>query len=222
MKKNSILLVIISSIIFIFLVSSCCCLAALSISTIDIIDRVSSNKSEEQLLEDYSSAKNAFLLSECDSWIGEKEKDLVYSWGAPVYYQEFDDGDRILIYESKSITTITTGGDTVSEYCELYDTTYTTKEDEITTVKEKKGEVKVFISNSQVKKINIKGILVELDKIIKPTDKYSTTNDYLTKKEDLAKKESDYDARTWMNSSLPYIWGGALTEILLSIIIAGV
>lgn len=219
MKKN-VLFVIILSIISIFFISSCCT-AAIALSTIDIIDRISSNKSQSQLLAEYSDAKNKFLLSECDSWIGEKEKNLVYSWGAPLYNQEFDDGEKLLIYEAKSISTITTGGDTVSSYDDILDRTYTRKEDEITTVKEAKGEVKVFITNSQIKRIEIKGNLVELDKIIKPTEKYKSTNDYLTKKTDLDKKESNYDARAWMNSSLPYVWGGALGEVLGIILLAG-
>jgi len=63
-------------LLFILTLSSCCT-AAIGLSTLDIIDRTKTKKTEEQLLDEYISAKSNFIVDCGNSWQGELEKNLI-------------------------------------------------------------------------------------------------------------------------------------------------
>ena len=206
-------------LLFILTLSSCCT-AAIGLSTLDIIDRTKTKKTEEQLLDEYISAKSNFIVDCGNSWQGELEKNLIINQGAPSYSQEFENNEKILIYNSTSISQTTTGGNSTSSYNEFLNLTYTTKEKTVTTINESKGEVKVIVKKNKIQSVESKGIIKELDKIVKPTSAYMATEEYKTKNGDVLQKYANYSTRSMMNAALPYVWGGAFSEILCVIVFA--
>jgi len=200
---------------------SSCVTSAVICTTIDISDRAKSKKSTSELLSDYVAAKSQLLDHIGDKWTDESEKDLVYEWGAPTYSQEFDNREKLLIYEAKAYSSITTGGDTTSKYNETLKETYTRKEAEVTTVDEKKGTVKVSVKNNRITSVKSQGSIGQLDKILIPSPAFAETSAYKAELADCDAKLAKYNSRISMGALLPYLWGGALGEILSIVLLAG-
>jgi hypothetical protein len=199
---------------------SSCVTTAVVCTAIDVNDRVQSKKSKAQLWIDYIDAKTKYFNNVGNGWVGESEKDLVYKLGSPNYAQEFDNREKLLIYESKAVTLTTTGGNSTSTYNTYLKQTYTTREDEKTTTAEAKGIVKVTLINGKVNSVASEGNFVQLEKILMPSTTFAQTDAYKNDLADCKRKESAYIARASMGALLPYLWGGAIGEVLSIVLIA--
>ena len=159
-KTIAFLTILLFSIIAMFC-SSCMILAPLDTATV-LYDRHTTGKSLDMLHEDYMDARRDFLRAINTDWENRSEKELISEWGVPAYSQQFDDGDKILFFEKKQVTSVTKGGtihtygtqflsnskDGRSSSGSMSSTSY--KDDEITTFSETKGVVQMTISKNAV------------------------------------------------------------------------
>lgn len=211
------------SALFSILCTSCIS-PAIGLTGYTVYDRFKTKKSLSMLLDDYMDARRNYLKAILTDWQNHSEKDLISSWGIPTYSQTFDDGDKLLFFEKKEVSSVTTGG-TVHTYGSQYlsnskdgrrssgtssSTSY--KDDEITTFSEKKGTVRLTIRKNSVLAWEYGGNLNQLEEIIKPRSEFLKTEEYQLAFNARKEAYDKWNTRSDSLDFLPYIWGGAILE----------